>query len=134
MSEVEFIFRSINNHQVLIIVVDTRILACVADSFQERRFASISPTNYKDTKMSIFRSEVIEIFVAHGRCRSRCVGTLQGKCHAPATNQQTIKVTSRSIADFNLNVYWLNSVTRPSVRRGNFEDNRAERAEEGLYK
>ena len=84
--------------------------------------------------MSIFRSEVIEIFVAHGRCRSRCVGTLQWKGHAPATNQQTIKVTSRSIADFNLNVYWLNFVMRPSVRRGNLEDNRAERAEEGLYR
>ena len=58
-----------NAHQVLIIfVVDTRILCCIADSFQERRFASISPTDYKDTKASIFRSEVIGTKVAHGRC------------------------------------------------------------------
>ena len=68
MSEAEFIFRFLNPHQVLIIVVDTRILSCVADSLQERCFASISPTDYKDTKVSIFRSEVIGIKVAHGRC------------------------------------------------------------------
>jgi hypothetical protein len=55
MSEAEFIFRSMNTHQVLIIlVVDTRVLGCVADSLQERRFASISPTDYKDTKASIY--------------------------------------------------------------------------------
>jgi len=35
---------------------------------QERRFSSISPTDYKDTKASIFRSEVIGIRVAHDRC------------------------------------------------------------------
>ena len=69
-------------HQVLIIlVVDTRVFGCVADSLQERRFASISPTDYKDTKASILRSEVVGITVAHGRvlkegpreedCRSR---------------------------------------------------------------
>ena len=45
-----------NAHQVLIIVVDTRILSCVADLLQERRFASISPTDYKDAKVSIFLS------------------------------------------------------------------------------
>ena len=61
MSEAEFIFRSLNTHQVLIIVVDTRILGCVADSLQQCCFASISPTNYKD---SIFRSDVIGISVA----------------------------------------------------------------------
>ena len=69
MSEVKFYLQGFKNHQVLKIVVDTRILGCIADSFQERRFASISPTNYKDSKVSIFRSEVIEIFIAHGRCR-----------------------------------------------------------------
>ena len=69
MSEAEFISSSMNTHQVLIIlVVDTRVLGCVADSLQERRFASISPTDYKDTKASIFRSEVIGIAVAHDRC------------------------------------------------------------------
>ena len=57
----------LNTHQVLIIVVDTRILGRVADSLQERCFASISPANYKDTKSGIFRSEVIWIEVAHGR-------------------------------------------------------------------
>ena len=57
-----------NTHQALIIlVVDTRVLGCVADPLQERGFASISPTDYKDTKSSIFRSEVIGIAVAHGR-------------------------------------------------------------------
>ena len=61
-----------NTHQVLIIVVvDTRIFGCVADSLQERRFASISPTNYKNTKMSIFRSEIVGITVVHGRCGLR---------------------------------------------------------------
>ena len=65
MSEAEFIFRSMKTHQVLIIVVDTRILSCVADSLQERRFASIGPSNYKDAKVSIFFLEVIGITVAH---------------------------------------------------------------------
>ena len=66
MSEAEFIIRFMNPHQVLIIVVDTRILCCVADSLQERSFASISPTDYKDAKVSIFCSEVIGITaVAH---------------------------------------------------------------------
>ena len=56
-------------HQVLIIhVVDTKILGCVADSLQERRFAGIGPTDYKDTKASVFRSEVMGITVVHGRC------------------------------------------------------------------
>ena len=54
-----------NTHQVLIIVVDTRILGCVADSLQERRFPSVSPTDYKDAEASIFRSEVIGIKVVH---------------------------------------------------------------------
>ena len=67
MSEAEFIFRSINTHQVLlIVVVDARILSCVADPLQERRFASIGPTDYKDTKVSIFRLEVVGITVFHG--------------------------------------------------------------------
>jgi hypothetical protein len=51
---------SMNTHQVLaIVIVDTRVLGCVADSLQERRFPSIGPTDYKDTKASIFRSEII---------------------------------------------------------------------------
>ena len=68
-----------NTHQVLIIVVDTRILGCVADSLQERRFPSVSPTDYKDAEASIFRSEVIGIKVVHIVLapRSNCVGTLQ---------------------------------------------------------
>ena len=66
MSDAEFIFRSTNTHQVLIIVViDARILGCVADSLQERRFASISPTDYKDTKASIFRLKVKGVTVVH---------------------------------------------------------------------
>ena len=65
----EFIFRSMSTHQILIIlVVDTRVLTCVADSLQERRFARINPTNYNDTEVSKFRSEVIGIKVLHGRC------------------------------------------------------------------
>ena len=69
MSEADFIFRSMKTHHVLVIlVVDTRVLSCVADSLQERRFASISPTDYEDTKASIFRSKLIGIKVAHGRC------------------------------------------------------------------
>ena len=69
MSEADFIFRSMKTHHVLVIlVVDTRVLSCVADSFQERRFARISPTHYKDTKVSISHSKLIGIKVAHGRC------------------------------------------------------------------
>ena len=68
MSEAEFIFASMNTHQVLIIVVDTRIVGCVADSLQERRFASVSPTDYKDAKVRIFRSEIVRITVVHDRC------------------------------------------------------------------
>ena len=59
-------------HQVLIIlVVDTRVFGCITDSLQERRFASISPSDYKDTKAGIFRSKIIgrmKVRVAHGRC------------------------------------------------------------------
>ena len=58
-----------NTHQVLVIVVvDAGILGCVADSSQERRFAGISPTDYKYTKASIFRSEIVGILVVHSRC------------------------------------------------------------------
>ena len=68
-----------NTHQVVIVlVVDTRVLDCVADPLQERRFASISATDYKDTKASIFRSKVIGIAAAHGRfgwVKENCVGT-----------------------------------------------------------
>ena len=68
MSEVEFIFRSMNTHQVHIIrIVDTSLLGCVADSLQERCFSSISPTDYKDMKAFIFHSEVIDFTVAHDR-------------------------------------------------------------------
>ena len=61
-----------NIHQVLLIlIVDTRVLSCVADSLQERRFSSISPSDYKNAKAGIFRSKVIvrlNVMVAHGRC------------------------------------------------------------------
>jgi hypothetical protein len=58
-----------NTHQVLMLfVVDTRVLGCVADSLQEGRFPCISPTDYEDTKASVFRSEIIGgILVAHHR-------------------------------------------------------------------
>ena len=83
-SEAEIIFRSMNTHQVLIIVVETRILSCVANSLQESRFTSIGPSNYKDTKVSVFRSKVIGISVAHHvvvcyhwvRVKRGCVGTI----------------------------------------------------------
>ena len=64
MSEADFIFRSMKTHQVLLIlVVDTRFLGCVADLLQEGRFASISLTDYKDTE-----AKVIGITVTHGCC------------------------------------------------------------------
>ena len=53
------------HHVLVILVVDTRVLGYVADSLQERRFASISPTDYKDTKAFIFRSEIIVFTAAH---------------------------------------------------------------------
>jgi hypothetical protein len=52
-----------NTHQILIVIVDTRILGCVADSLQKCGFASISPPDYKDTEASIFCSEII--WIAH---------------------------------------------------------------------
>jgi hypothetical protein len=78
-SEAKFIiFRSLNAHQVLIIVVDTRIFGCVADSLQQRRFAGISPTDYEDAKSSIFRSEFIWIKAAHGHGRGKGKERLRG--------------------------------------------------------
>ena len=72
MSAARFIFRSMKTHQVFIIlIVDTRVLSCVADSFQESRFASISPADYKYTKASICRSEVIGLTVVHDRCEGK---------------------------------------------------------------
>ena len=60
-----------NSHQILIIIVDTRILGSVADSLQDSRFAGISPTNYKDTEESIFLSEVM---ITHCRSNVQVVG------------------------------------------------------------
>jgi hypothetical protein len=67
--EAGFILSPINAHQVLaILIIYTRVLGCVADSLQERRFARISPANYKNTKARIFLSELIDgIEVAHRR-------------------------------------------------------------------
>ena len=79
-------------HQILILVADTRVLSCVADSLQERHFASISPTNYKDTKASIFRSKVIAIADTpgrHGRCKRKwehCGNVLVGVETLPYTS------------------------------------------------
>ena len=56
-------------HQVIIILVeDTWVFGGIADPLQERRFASISPSDYKDTKAGIFCSKVIgrlKVTVAH---------------------------------------------------------------------
>ena len=67
MLEVEFILISRNTCQVLIIlVIYTRVLGCVADSLQERRFASIGPTDYKDTEARVFLSQLVDrIEVTH---------------------------------------------------------------------
>ena len=54
---------------ILIFVVDARVLGCVADSLQVRRFARTSPSDYKDTKANKY-FEGIGIMMAHGRCRS----------------------------------------------------------------
>ena len=79
MSEAEFIlFRSLNTHEVLIIIEDTRILGCVADSLQERRFTSVGPSDHKDTKMSIFCSKIIGITVGHHGRRWVRVKRLRG--------------------------------------------------------
>ena len=68
----KFIFGFKKTHQVLIVlVVDARVFCGIADSLQERRFASISPSDYKNTKAGIFRPKVIrslKVTVAHGRC------------------------------------------------------------------
>ena len=69
------IFTPLNAHQVLIIVVDTRILGRVADSLQKRRFASICPTDYKNAKASICSSKVV---VAHDRCECNDVRDFVG--------------------------------------------------------
>jgi hypothetical protein len=72
-----------NTHQILIIlVVDTRVLGCVADSLQERRLASISPTDYKDTKASIYCSKIIGI---HDECKEG----LRGKNCVVYTNSES---------------------------------------------
>ena len=58
-----FIFSSMNTHQVSVIkvLVIDGVLSCVADSLQDRCFASISPTDYKDTKASKSCSKIIAI-------------------------------------------------------------------------
>ena len=66
-----------NTHQILfVVVVDTRVIGCITNTLQERCFASISPTNYKNTKSSILRSLFISIRIVHGRCWEALVGTL----------------------------------------------------------
>ena len=65
MLEAEFMSKFIKTTHV---VVGKRVISCIADSLQKRRFASISSTDYKDTKASIFSSEFMGINVAHGRC------------------------------------------------------------------
>ena len=91
-----------NTHQVLLIVVDTRILGCVTDSLQESRFASIGPSDYKYTKVSILRSEVIGITIAHHvvqvvSCHwGDCVGTIsrRSSCRRSRTHFQKFRVNS----------------------------------------
>ena len=79
-----------NTYQVLIVlVVDTRVLSCVADSLQKRRFASISPTDYQDTKVSICRSEVIGIKVTHDRERNSIVFKLSAMVICPENAETT---------------------------------------------
>ena len=66
MSEAEFIFRSMNTHHVFIVDTwDDGSSVVVARA----PFSSISLTDYRDTKASIFRSEVIGITVTHDCCR-----------------------------------------------------------------
>ena len=70
MSEAKFIFWFISTHQVLIIlvVVDTRVLGYVAlaDSSQERHFASMADYKYKKA-ISIYSLEVIGYKAAQWR-------------------------------------------------------------------
>jgi len=62
MLEGELILSPMNTRQVLTtLVIYTRVLGCVTDSLQERRFACIGPTDYKDTKARIFLSELIGV-------------------------------------------------------------------------
>jgi len=62
MLEAEFTLSPMSTRQVLIIlVIYTRVLGCVADFLQERRFSRIGPTDYKDTKARIFLSEIIGV-------------------------------------------------------------------------
>ena len=79
-----------NTHQVLLIVVDTRILRCVADSLQERRFASIGPSDYKYTKVSVLCSEVVGITIAH----HVVVGYQENAWEQYHSRSSTLKVTS----------------------------------------
>ena len=79
MSEAEIMLDSMKTHQVLaIVIVDTRVLRCVTDSLQERRFPSIGPTDYKDTKASIFRSEIISRIQIARRRRARVEARSKG--------------------------------------------------------
>jgi hypothetical protein len=79
MSDAEFTFTSMNTHQSFIIVGDTRILGCAADSLQERRFDSISPTDYKDMKASYFaRRPYGSLMVVVGKGKERLRGNAAG--------------------------------------------------------
>jgi len=40
-------------HQILPVIIDTRIISRITDTLQESRLAGVCTTDYKNTKMSI---------------------------------------------------------------------------------
>ena len=49
-------------HQVFVLVVNARILSCVAHALEQRRFPSIRSTDNKDAEAAIFGSEFLSFF------------------------------------------------------------------------
>jgi len=60
-------------HQVFVLVVNARILSCVAYPLEQRRFSCIRSTDNKDAKAAVFGSECCSFFrVDWSCCYSGC--------------------------------------------------------------
>jgi len=64
-------------HQfVILFVVDTRLLVCVADSFQECRFTGVGTADHKNAKLTVFLSNFSVVAHVDGGTWKRVSGRL----------------------------------------------------------
>ena len=65
-------------HQVFALVVNARILSCVAHPLEQRRFPSICSTDNKDAKAAVFGSEFRSFFRVDWSCCYSGYGEARG--------------------------------------------------------